>query len=99
MDEERHKEMVAAIGKNRGTVKLSLTNSIPVVSAVEGDTTNTWHLCVSRPYRSLKYGKQLPEWDAVRELRKVMKHHERAARAIQREINWITGEPQYDNGI
>lgn len=93
MEIDKLDETVIAIGKNRGTVKLSIVESIPVVTVVEGDDIDTWHVCVNHPYRGMQFGKQANELDAIKQLRKVKQHYEKLARQVQREIDWITGEP------
>ena len=85
-------DIAISISKRQGTTKINLIESIPVVTVVEGDDVDTWHVCVNHPYRGTQFGKQSSEWDAIEQLRKVKQHHERLARQIQREIDWITGE-------
>lgn len=86
-------EIVLAIGKRQSTIKLSIIESVPVITVLEGDDRDTWHVCVNRPYRKMQFSKQLGEIEAINQLRKVKQHYEKLAKQIQREINWITGEP------
>lgn len=85
-------ELAISIGKRNGTIKLGIIDSIPEVSIVEGDSPNSWVICVNHPFRKLQYGKELPEWDTVKQLRKVKQHYDRLSRQLEYEINWIKGE-------
>lgn len=87
-------ELLESIGKRQGTTKLTVIESIPVITAVEGDYPDMWHLCVHVPYRGLQYGKQSNEWEVLKQLRKAKQQYERLARQVQREIDIITGEPE-----
>lgn len=94
MEDDKPTEVLTAIGKNRGTVKLSIVESIPVVTVVEGDNIDSWHICVDNPYKKIQFGKECNEWDTIKQLRKVKQHYEKLARQVQSEIDWITGEPK-----
>ena len=87
-------EIAISISKRQGTTKINLIESIPVVTVVEGDDVDTWHVCVNHQYRSTQFGKQSNEFETVKQLRKVMRHYEKLARQVQREIEWITGESE-----
>ena len=87
-------DIVLSIGKRQNKIKLSIIESVPVITASEGDDRDTWHVCVNRPYRKIQFSKQLDETEAINQLRRVKQHYEKLARQIQREIDWITGEPK-----
>lgn len=92
MENEKYNEIVAVIGKRNGSVKLNIVESIPVITVVEGDDMDTWHVCVNHPYRGTQFSEQLNEWETLKKLRKLRQHYDRLARQVQREIDWITGD-------
>lgn len=90
-------DIVEAIGKSQGTVKLSLSEAIPEVSVTEGDNKNTWHIVFNQPYRSLSYGRELTEWEAVKLLRQAKNKYKQLMNQVQREIDWINGVQEDEN--
>ena len=92
--------IVEAIGKSQGTVKLKLSEAIPEISVTEGDNKDTWHIVFNQPYRSLSYGKELTDWEAVKALRQVKNKYKQLMNQVQREIDWINGVKQgEDNNL
>ena len=87
-------DIVEAIGKSQGTVKLKLSEAIPEISVTEGDNKDTWHIVFNQPYRSLSYGKELTDWEAVKALRQVKNKYKQLMNQVQREIDWINGVKQ-----
>lgn len=93
-------DIVEAIGKSQGTVKLKLSEAIPEISVTEGDNKDTWHIVFNQPYRSLSYGKELTDWEAVKALRQVKNKYKQLMNQVQREIDWINGVKQgEDNNL
>ena len=87
---------VEAIGKGQGTVKLDLVEAIAVIGTVEGDNPDTYHITVTRPYRGIQFGKEVNEFEALKQLRKAKTRYKQLHNEVAREIAWILGEEAKD---
>lgn len=87
---------VEAIGKRHNTVKLDLVEAIAGIGAVEGDSPDTYHITVTRPYRGIQYGKEVNEFEAVKLLRKARTRYKQLHNEVEREIARILGEETKD---
>ena len=85
-------DVLKHILKRFGKTKLDLLESIPEITVVEGDNVDTWHIVVTRKYRGMQYGKELSEFEILKQLDKIKAHYRRLMNQVQREIDWINGD-------
>ena len=88
--------IVEAIGKTRGTVKLDLVEAIAGIGTVDGDNPNTYHITVTRPFRGVQFGKEVNEFEALKQLRKAKTRYKQLHNEVEREIAWILGKETED---
>lgn len=87
---------VKAIGKSQGTVRLDLVEAVAAIGTVGGDNLDTYHITVTRPYRGTQYGKEVNEFEAVKQLRKAKTRYKQLHNEVEREIARILGEETKD---
>ena len=87
---------VKAIGKSQGTIKLDLVEAIAGIGTVDGDNPNTYHITVTRPFRGVQFGKEVNEFEALKQLKKAKTRYKQLHNEVAREIAWILGEEAKD---